>query len=254
MKKLPLRLFLKNRREELKLSQQEVAEFVGITKSAISRWESGDIKNMGIDKLKKLSEILRIDPITIINYDCGDYAYSNTNCSDFVSEYSSKYNARKLTDEEKDILEPYNLLNRNGKRKVVSYAYDLIDNDKYLETVNYIGKAAAGNGYNYLDEIEVETTIIKKERPVYDFIIKVTGDSMEPKILDGSLAFVRVSTDYDNGKIYVVDDDGTVYIKKVYFENDKITLKSINDSYDDIIIDSSSGFRVLGEVVDWEQN
>ena len=75
---------------------------------------------------------------------------------------------------------------------------------------------------------------------------------MEPKIHDGSLAFIRVSTDYDNGKIYVVDADGKVYIKKVYFDDREIVLKSINPSYEDIHIEDLDTFRVIGEVVDWE--
>lgn len=39
---------------------------------------------------------------------------------------------------------------------------------------------------------------------------------METKISDGSLVFVKVEKDYDNGKIYVVDNGGSVYIKKKY--------------------------------------
>ena len=67
--KKPLGQFLKESRVNLGLSQEEVADYVRVSKSAISRWESGDIKNMGIDKLKKIANILKIDPIDIINYD-----------------------------------------------------------------------------------------------------------------------------------------------------------------------------------------
>lgn len=73
---------------------------------------------------------------------------------------------------------------------------------------------------------------------------------MAPKIRDEALAFVRIDTDYDNGKIYVIDNDGAVYIKRVYFENDKLILKSINQSYDDIVL-TFGDVRILGEVVDW---
>lgn len=59
--------FLKHRREELNLSQEEVAVYVGVNRSAVSRWEKGIIKNMGVDKLKKLSTILRFDPMLLIN-------------------------------------------------------------------------------------------------------------------------------------------------------------------------------------------
>lgn len=58
---------IKARREQLDLTQQQVADYVGVSKSAVSRWESGDVANMGIDKLSKLSEALSVSPLDIIN-------------------------------------------------------------------------------------------------------------------------------------------------------------------------------------------
>lgn len=58
---------IKDKRKYLKITQQEIADYVGVSKSAVSRWESGDIGNMGIDKVSRLSEILQISPLTIIN-------------------------------------------------------------------------------------------------------------------------------------------------------------------------------------------
>ncbi len=57
---------IKNRREFLNLSQQEVAEYVEVSKSAISRWESGEVENMGRSKIQKLSEILKVSPVSIV--------------------------------------------------------------------------------------------------------------------------------------------------------------------------------------------
>ncbi len=71
LKKSDIKLgnFIKGKREYLNITQQEVADYVGVSKSAVSRWESGDIGNMGIDKVPKLSEILEISPIELINMD-----------------------------------------------------------------------------------------------------------------------------------------------------------------------------------------
>ena len=70
-KKSDIRLgnFIKSKREYLNITQQEIADYVGVSKSAVSRWESGDIGNMGIDKVPKLSEILEISPMELINID-----------------------------------------------------------------------------------------------------------------------------------------------------------------------------------------
>ena len=48
--------FLKDRRAELQLTQKEVADFVGVSEATLSRWESGNIKNMRRDKIAKLAE------------------------------------------------------------------------------------------------------------------------------------------------------------------------------------------------------
>lgn len=66
---LQLGNLIKSKREYLNITQQEVANYVGVSKSAVSRWESGDIGNIGIDKIPKLSEILQISPLELINAD-----------------------------------------------------------------------------------------------------------------------------------------------------------------------------------------
>ena len=57
---------LKSRRELLGLTLEDVAEAVGINKSTILRWESGEVKNMKRDKISKLADILQISPLEIL--------------------------------------------------------------------------------------------------------------------------------------------------------------------------------------------
>lgn len=214
-----------------------------ISKSMISRWENG-ISEPVNTYLAAYAKEFNLDLNELLGIDNPDKTENYTN---IISH-------RQLTKDEKEILKPFNKLNTEGKDKSIGYTWDLVDSGKYeeTETIEAIGGAAAGDGYGYLDTVTVQRTITKKERPSYDVIIPVEGNSMEPTIPDGSLAFVKVETNYDNGKIYVVDADSKVYIKKVYFENNQIVLKSINKDYDDIIIDENQTFRVIGEVVDWE--
>lgn len=58
---------IKERRTYLKLSQQELADKVGVSKSLISRYESGEIDNMGINRLSSLAKTLEIDPMILLN-------------------------------------------------------------------------------------------------------------------------------------------------------------------------------------------
>ena len=52
---------IKERRKELNLSLKDIAEKLNVSESLISRYESGNVKNMGIDKIIPLSEILQIE-------------------------------------------------------------------------------------------------------------------------------------------------------------------------------------------------
>lgn len=57
---------LKKRREALNLSQEFVADSIGVTKATVSKWEKGDIANMKRDKIALLAKVLKINPLTIL--------------------------------------------------------------------------------------------------------------------------------------------------------------------------------------------
>lgn len=57
---------LKNRREYLGLSLDDVAKALGINKTTIMRWEKGEVKNMKRDKIAKLADTLQISPLEIL--------------------------------------------------------------------------------------------------------------------------------------------------------------------------------------------
>ena len=60
--------YIKNRRKELRLTQAEVAKACGVSEATVSRWESGDIANMSRSKIQALANILRVSPVTLINF------------------------------------------------------------------------------------------------------------------------------------------------------------------------------------------
>ena len=57
---------LKNRREYLGLTLDDVAKALGINKTTIMRWEKGEVKNMKRDKIAKLADTLQISPLEIL--------------------------------------------------------------------------------------------------------------------------------------------------------------------------------------------
>lgn len=130
---------IKNRRLELKMSQDELAQKTGYkTKSAISRIESGT-RDITQSQIKLFAKALQTTPSYLMGWD--------------------EENSDNKTQEEEEILEPYNKLNNAGKEKAVSYAWDLVDSNKYItidrkEMISFLTNAelAALNG-----EINLET-------------------------------------------------------------------------------------------------
>ena len=59
-------LNLKAQRESLKLTLEDVGNYVGVGKSTVRKWENGMINNMGRDKILKYAEILQISPLALI--------------------------------------------------------------------------------------------------------------------------------------------------------------------------------------------
>lgn len=60
---------IKTKRKERHLTMKRVAEYVGVSEATVSRWESGNIANMGRDKIAKLAEVLDVSPSVIAGYE-----------------------------------------------------------------------------------------------------------------------------------------------------------------------------------------
>lgn len=58
--------YLKIRRKQLGLTMLEVANAVGVSESTVSRWESGNIENMRMEKVYLLAEVLHASPLWVM--------------------------------------------------------------------------------------------------------------------------------------------------------------------------------------------
>ncbi|WP_066454467.1 helix-turn-helix domain-containing protein [Anaerotruncus rubiinfantis] len=59
---------LKDRRLELGLTLEDVGKIVGVGKSTVRKWETGDIENMRRDKIALLAKALQVSPSFIMEW------------------------------------------------------------------------------------------------------------------------------------------------------------------------------------------
>ena len=95
---------------------------------------------------------------------------------------------------------------------------------------------SAGVGASIYDASCYDTIFYDKELS-HDFASWVSGDSMEPKYQNGSVALIReTGFDYD-GMVYAVICNNQTYIKKVYRKESGLRLVSFNPKYYEKLIE-----------------
>lgn len=214
---------LKARRKELKLTQKEIAEELGISFQAYSAWERG-IKEPSKEKVAQLENILKV-----------------------AKGYFTQI----------EIVRLYNSLSKQGKDKVVLYARNLAQEEQTQKVATMPERLyeyrvyehmSAGIGASVYDDQNFDTVYFNEEL-AHDFASWVSGDSMEPKYQNGSVALIReTGFDYD-GAVYAVVCNNQTYIKRVYREEDGLRLVSINPKYKDIFISYEEDPRIVGIIV-----
>ena len=214
---------IKSRRKELKMTQKDIAAQLGISYQAYSAWERG-VKEPSKEKVRRLEQILRVP-------------------KDYFTEI--------------EIVRLYNTLSNKGKKQVVEYARDLVQKEKTQQVISVsenfyeyhvYEKMSAGIGASVYDDCDYDTVYFNEEL-AHDFASWVSGDSMEPKYHNGSVALIReTGFDYD-GAVYAVVCNNQTYIKRVYREEEGLRLVSINPRYDDIFISYDEDPRVVGIIV-----
>lgn len=213
---------LKARRKELKLTQKEISEQLGISFQAYSAWERG-VKEPSKEKVFQLENILKVP-----------------------KGYFTQI----------EIVRLYHSLSKQGKEKVVFYARNLSQEEaqkvapmpERLYEYHVYERMSAGIGASVYDDQNFDTVYFNEEL-AHDFASWVSGDSMEPKYQNGSVALIReTGFDYD-GAVYAVICNNQTYIKRVYREENGLRLVSINPKYKDIFISYEEDPRIVGIIV-----
>ena len=210
---------LKQKREELGMKQSEVARLLDINRSSYFSWENGRaVPNKA--NLKKISEILGVTE---------DFFY------------------------EEEIAMLYKQLNSTNQTKAMNYVKDLVDKQSNIIAMpifpyRVYESLSAGIGATVYDDKNYDTVYFDEEL-AHDFASWVSGDSMEPRYQNGSVALIReIGFDYD-GAVYAVVCNSQTYIKRVFREEHGLRLVSINPKYRDIFLPYDENPRIVGIIV-----
>ena len=101
--------FIKEKRIENNLSLEQLGKKVGVSKMTISRWESGEIKNMGSDKIEKLALALGVPVLSLFkgfDENANKIEHEQLTRNDFAIEVLNLMTKLDdLTEQEKALLE-----------------------------------------------------------------------------------------------------------------------------------------------------
>ena len=228
---------LKLRREELGLTQTELAKLVGVSKGSIGNYES-EISSPNENILIKLFSALDCDANYLYHDDINK---SNDSISNTELQHIKKY--RALDEHGKKIVDF--VLNEEYDRSTEQESGELIQTNCIVLTM-YEDAVSAGTGEFLSDGRCVEVTV--DETPLTeraDFILRVSGDSMEPTYYDGDKVLVENAVELNVGEIGIFVLNGQGYIKEYRPEG----LLSHNKKYGIIRIGENDRCEVVGRVI-----
>lgn len=197
---------LRKRREELHISRAELAERLGVSRSAVGNYETG-VSAPKEEILLQLFDALDVDP---------NYLYRDS----FQAGA-----ALSCSEEERLLLQKYRALQLTGRQAVHSLLDSLEIYQEELEGQQltaeprkiplYRCPAAAGYAAPIFGEDYELITVTGEVPPGAELAVRIQGDSMEPHIHDGSIIYVNHDP-LKNGDVGIFCVDGDMLCKQYY--------------------------------------
>ena len=236
-------LNLRNARKASKMTLQELSEkynqrFNGkLSRGTLSKYENGRQEPM-ISVVYNLSVLLGVSVDYLIDGD--------------------ETNTEVLAVDEKEICKDYRKLNNDGKSEARKRVNELTYIPQYRNSIGgkpairtipfdaYIMKCSAGTGLYLFENAPEKVNVVESPEAIQsDFIVPVSGNSMEPKFKDGSHVFVKAMPRIQQGEVGIFVKNGEAYIKVL---GDR-TLISINTDYSPIEIKDGDNVVCVGKVM-----
>ena len=215
--------------EKNRIRAIDLAEAVGVSKSAVSHWLAGD-NSPNIEVLAKICQVYGVKMSEMLN------------------------DRTELSPAEKQHIKKYRTLDKYGKKAVddlLETEYlrctEIVDEPKVITLPKAELKASAGTG-QWLGEDEYTEWVDVLDTPEArraNVVIEVSGDSMEPRYHNGDKVLVKLQPTVEQNEIGIFIVDNCGYIKKLGYNE----LISVNEAYDNIPLYDYNDVTCVGKVI-----
>lgn len=242
MNKEELALYIGNKIKEYRKinnwTQTDLAEKIGIGKTTIGNYEKG----YRSPKKDTMFDIANVFGVSIDDlFPPIHKADTPTASPDLLTQQINDKLVQLTPDNKKIVLRTSEELLKKQKNEEETKINEVSEKVVDLYQVEVVSETAAACGFNYgfgYDDTDRETIEVDERPPRHDIATKVSGDSMQPDYQDGDILYLvdKGLTTY-NGDLAVIAYGDRSYFKKIYTENGRLRLVSLNDKYEDIILD-----------------
>ena len=219
---------LKKARISAKLKQSDLAKILDTTNTTISNWEN-NVSKPDVDTIEYICGALNVP---------ASYFF---NTPDSVTPI--------LTITEQAHIKKYRTLDEHGKKceRVEATRTPVIPISNIITLSEFEQPVSAGKGVYLGDGSQTITREVPntEETRKADFILRVSGDSMEPKYSDGDRLLIKRQHDVNVGEegIFILNNEG--FVKKR--ETDRLV--SLNPVYEDIFFRDEDSIECKGKVI-----
>ncbi|WP_018659868.1 helix-turn-helix domain-containing protein [Allofustis seminis] len=230
---------IKQYRTKHNINMRDFAELSDLSRAYISVLErnknpnSGDPVIPSITTIHKLANAMNMDFDDLIISLDGDQLVSLDNSE---SKNNSKSSTLQKINDVSELLSEYR------QEKVYHFAEHQLEQQRLEEHyADYVvGQTAAGEplvGQQPVPFVGLET-----------IRLMVNGDSMEPDFFDGDIIEYKPQPVLENGELGVFAVNGGITMKR-FKTNGEVRLQSLNEKYEDLVIQEKDDFKILGKVI-----
>ena len=123
--------------------------------------------------------------------------------------------------------------------------------DKFFSEENKINKMPEHISYNKILAVNSLDSFIEcpVDFPTAALALKVTDDSMSPRLEKGVFAFIELNSPLENKDIGLFEYDGKIIMRRYVIRKDSLVLRADNKEFTDIILNDNTKYTIIGKIL-----